>query len=634
MPKTKHSLKTPQDAALYCTLRRALRKAPDFIRGADSVVLLNVPSDRSGEEYDGCAENLLLRFSSDRDDMAYMMIAATDKPRTILKRMDGDFSRKRRLLIFREQGAELPFQVSLKVDVEVDIPPISTMDFRIGCRIAYQMDVSPSEAEAAMSYPLLHVWAALRRGRPIGNALARLAEASALDAKPSSATSESLPPLQDMFGYGQAQDWGMELAQDLIDWQRGKIDWSEVDTGIVLSGPPGVGKTQFAAALARQCNVPIIATSLARWQSRGHLGDLLKAMRADFEKAKESAPCILFCDELDSFGDRNSFSADNRDYSTQVVNGFLELLDGLDGREGVVVIGATNALGRVDPAILRPGRLNRHVAIPLPTASDRIAILQQQLGQVLTRKHHPKLMAATNGFSGADLAKVARDAKRIARRAKRDVTMADISKSLPEMVPITGALRRALAVHEAGHTVAVIALDHGKFYGAMIIDHTRNDSETVPGGGAYFEVPNVAYRTVKTYRDRIVVLLAGIAAEEVLLGAVSDGAGAGPNSDLAQATRIATMLQSGMGMGNRLRHSLAKSDRDLETLRLQDPSVAIWVDDVLRTEFERAKQIIRSHLKLVEAIADELEVKGKVSADQVAKMAAKLDALPRIATSA
>ncbi|MGM4982421.1 AAA family ATPase [Rhizobium sp. 11_C7_N12_5] len=598
------------------------------------MVLLNVPSDRSGEDYDTCAENLLLRFSADRDDIAYMMIAATDKPRTILKRMDGDFSRKRRLLIFREQGAELPFQVSLKVDVEVDIPPISTVDFRIGCRIAYQIDVSPTEAKEAMSYPLLHVWAALRRGRPIRNALARLAEASALDAKPSSAKSESLPPLQGMFGYGQAKDWGMELAQDLIDWQRGKIDWSEVDTGIVLSGPPGVGKTQFAAALARQCNVPIIATSLARWQARGHLGDLLKAMRGDFEKAKETAPCILFCDELDSFGDRNSFSADNKDYSTQVVNGFLELLDGLDGREGVVVIGATNALGRVDSAILRPGRLNRHVAIPLPTASDRIAILQQQLGQPLPRKQLPKLMAATNGFSGADLAKVARDAKRIARRAKRDVTMADIAKSLPEMVAVTGELRRALAVHEAGHSVAVIALDHGKFYGAMIIDHTRNDSETVPGGGAYFEVPNVAYRTVQTYRDRIAVLLAGIAAEEVLLGAVSDGGGAGPNSDLAQATRIATMLQSGMGMGNRLRHSLAKSDRDLETLRLHDPGVAVWVDDVLRIEFERAKHIIRSQLKLVEAIADELEAKGKVSADQVAKMAAKLDASVRIATLA
>lgn len=634
MPKAKHSLKTPQDAALYCTLRRALRKVPNFIRGSDCVVLLNVPSDRSGEDYDACAASLLLQLTADRDDMAYVMIAATDKPRTVIKRLEGDFSGKRRLLIFREQRAELPFQVSLKVDVEVDIPPISTMDFRIGCRIAYQIDVTSSEAEAAMSYPLPHVWAALRRGRPFRNALARLAETFALDAKQSRLKKEGLPPLQDMFGYGAAKDWGLELAQDLIDWQRGQLDWSEVDTGIVLSGPPGVGKTQFAAALARQCNVPIIATSLARWQARGHLGDLLKAMRSDFDKAKECAPCILFCDELDSFGDRNSFSADNRDYSTQVVNGFLEHLDGLDGREGVVVVGATNALDRIDPAILRPGRLTRHVPIPLPTATDRIAILQQQLGQTLPRKQHPRLMAATNGFSGADLAKVARDAKRIARRARRDVTVADIMKSLPEMVAITGELRRALAVHEAGHTVAVVALDHGKFYGAMIIDHTRNDSETVPGGGAFFEVPNVSYRTVQTYRDRIAVLLAGIAAEEVLLGAVSDGAGAGPNSDLAQATRIATVLQSAMGMGNRLRHSLAKSDRDLETLRLHDPNVAIWVDDVLRTEFERAKQIIRSQLKLVEAIAEELEAKGKVSADQVAKMAAKLGAPPRIATLA
>ncbi|OBY05956.1 hypothetical protein BAE36_17285 [Rhizobium leguminosarum bv. trifolii] len=357
-------------------------------------------------------------------------------------------------------------------------------------------------------------------------------------------------------------------------------------------------------------------------------------MRSDFDKAKENAPCILFCDELDSFGDRNSFSADNKDYNTKVVNGFLEHLDGLDGREGVVVIGATNDVSRIDPAILRPGRLNRHVAIPLPTASDRVAMLQQMLGQKLAKRHHSNLIAATSGFSGADLAKVARDAKRIARRAKRDVAVADIIKSLPDMVAITGELRRALAVHEAGHTVAVIALDHGKFYGAMIIDHTRNDSETVPGGGAYFEVPNVGYRTVQTYRDRIAVLLAGIAAEEVFLGAVSDGAGSGPNSDLAQATRIATVLQSGMGMGNRLRHSLAKSDRDLETLRLHDPGVAIWVDDVLRIEFERAKQIIRSQQKLVEAIADELEAKGKVSADQVAKMAAKVNAPTRIATVA
>ena len=634
MSKTKHSLKTPQHAALYCTLRRALRKAPDFLGGADSVVLLNVPAGGAAEDYDPCAQTLLLRMTSDRDDMAYTMIASTDKPRTIIKMIEGDIGKKRRVLIFREPGAELPFQVSLKVDVEVDIPPISFMDFRIGCRLGCQIAVTSSEAEAAMSYPLPYVWAALRRGRPIKDALARLASMSEHGVKGSKGMNQRQPLLQDMHGYGAAKQWGLELAQDLADWQRGKIEWADVDMGIVLSGPPGVGKTQFAAALARQCNIPIVATSLARWQANGHLGDLLKAMRADFNKAKESAPCILFCDELDSFGDRNSFAADNKDYSTQVVNGFLEYLDGLDGREGVVVIGATNALDRIDPAILRPGRLNRHVAIPLPTAADRIAILQQQLGQPLPRKHHPRLMAATEGFSGADLAKVASDAKRAARRGQRDVALADILKAMPEVVAITGKLRRALAAHEAGHTVAILALEYGKFCGAMIINHTRKDSETVRGGGAYFEFPEVGYRTAQTYRDRIAVLLAGMAAEQVLLGAFSDGAGSGPTSDLAQATRIATVLQSGMGMGNRLRHSLARSDHDLQALRLSDPGIASWVDEVLGTEFERAKQIVCNHLPLVEAIDDELEANGKVSPDQVAEMLARFDAKVSIANMA
>jgi transposase len=175
---------------------------------------------------------------------------------------------------------------------------------------------------------------------------------------------------------------------------------------------------------------------------------------------------------------------------------------------------------------------------------------------------------------------------------------------------------------------------YGKFCGAMIINHVRTDRETVQGGGAYFEIPDVGYRTAQTYKDRIAILLAGMAAEYVLLGAVSDGAGSGPTSDLAQATRIATVLQSGMGMGDRLRHSLGRSDHELQALRLSDPGIASWVDETLWTEFERAKQLVCSNLTLLEAIAEELDANGKVSPDQVAKMAAKLDAKSGIAIMA
>lgn len=633
MPKAMQTLKTPQDVALYCTLKRALRKAPDFNRGRNCVVLLNVPEDRVAQDYDASAASLLLRLSADRDDIAYMMIAATDKPKAIIKRLETDHNKKRRLLIFKEQGADLPLQVSLSIDVEVDLAPISVMDFRISCRIANQVDVSVAEAEAVMKYPLDHVWAALRRGRPIKDALARLVKTSKNDENRSRDKGESLL-LEDMYGYGVAKTWGLELAQDLADWQRGSIDWSDIDTGIVLSGPPGTGKTRFATALARQCNVPIIATSLGRWQAHGHLGDLLGAMHRDFAKAKESTPCILFCDELDSFGDRNAFAHDNRDYSIQVVNGFLECLDGLDGREGVIVVGATNNISRIDPAILRPGRLDRHVAIPLPNAMDRIAILQQLLGQKLPQKYHPSLITATKGFSGADLAKVSRDARRIARRAKREVTHDDVVQVLPELVPITGKLRRSLAIHESGHTVAVTVLEHARFHGATIVDHTRNDAQTVQGGGVYYELPKVAYRTAQTYRNQIAVLLAGMAAEEVCLGAVSDGSGAGEHSDLAQATRLATLLQTNMGMGSRLRHSLANNDTELENLRHVDATVTAWVDTVLQAEFGRAKQLIRDNRELVERIADALESRGEVTPTQLAEMVVKPNVSTRIETAA
>ena len=619
MSKAMSPLKKPGEVALYCTLRRALRKAPDFIGGYACAVLLNVPSGQLAEDYDTPAASLMMRFSADKDDMTYAMISAGDKPKGIIKRFETDLSNKRRLLILKEHGADLPLPVLLSVDVEIDLPPISVTDFRIGCRIAYQIDVTSAEAEAAMKFPLDHVWAALRRGYPIKGALARLERVSERVGDQPNSKGE-LPLLKDMFGYGPAKAWGLELAQDLIDWSQAKVDWTEVDTGIVLSGPPGVGKTQFAAALARQCNIPIIATSLGQWQANGHLGDLLRAMRSDFHRAKESTPCILFVDELDSFGDRNSFGHDNKDYSTQVVNAFLEHLDGLEGREGVVVIGATNDVGRIDPAILRPGRLDRHVAIPLPSSTDRIAILQQKLGQKFPRKYHPQLMAATHGFSGADLTKVSRDAKRAARRARRDVTINDVIKALPELVPITGKHRRSLAVHEAGHTMALTVLKHGRFHGAMIIASTRNDGQTALGGGACYELPSVAYRTAQTYRNQIAVLLAGMAAEEIIMGAMSDGAGAGEQSDLAQATRIATLLQTHMGLGNRLRHSLATRDADLEQLRQVDGTVTSWVDGVLHVEFTRAKQLVRDNRDLVERIADALDANGSVTAEQLAEM--------------
>ena len=165
--------------------------------------------------------------------------------------------------------------------------------------------------------------------------------------------SSSGPTLHELAGYGGARDWGISLAEDLKAWKEGVLSWADVDCGILLSGPPGSGKTSYAAALARTCNVPLILGSAARWQARGHLGDMLKAMRRAFTDAEAQSPAILLIDEFDSFANRDDRTGSSDNYHRQVINALLELLDGAHAHEGVVVIGATNYPGIIDPALLR-----------------------------------------------------------------------------------------------------------------------------------------------------------------------------------------------------------------------------------------------------------------------------------------
>jgi len=264
---------------------------------------------------------------------------------------------------------------------------------------------------------------------------------------------EDRPTLDDLHGLGEAAERGRSLARDLADYQAGRIPWSDVDPGMLVSGPTGTGKTTFARALANTCGLNLHAHSLARWQSRGHMGDLLKAMRAAFDAAKRDAPCILFIDELDSFGDRERLSGKNENYEREVINGFLECLDGIGGREGVVVIGATNHPDLIDPAIRRPGRLDRHVVIPLPDLEARKGILRHHLRDALPDTDLTDAADRLEGASGAVIEQAVRDARRRARTDRRAMVNEDLLASLPKRVRLTDASFRRACVHEAGHAV-------------------------------------------------------------------------------------------------------------------------------------------------------------------------------------
>ncbi len=440
-------------------------------------------------------------------------------------------------------------------------------------------------------------------GRSLVDGLRRLRAVQQLSAPAEPETRSQGPTLRELHGFGEAAEWGLELALDLADYKSGKIGWEDVDTGVLLSGPPGTGKTMFADALARTCNVPMVFASSAQWQAAGHLNDFLKAMNFSFDEAASKAPCILFIDEIDAFGDR-AVDDHNADYKRQAINGFLELLDGYERRTGVVVVGATNLPSKLDPAIKRPGRLDKHIPIPLPDAEARLHILRFHSGLDIPTEHRDHVLRSTQGMAGADIQQLVRDARRRARRASRPLEVDDVISLLPSLHPIPLEHLRANAIHEAGHAIVGLELAVGELEFVRILDSvTLRGPEVV--GGAVFTQPPVGRKNRSFYLDQIALCLAGVAAETLVLGDHSDGGTGGNASDLARATELATQVETRFGLGRTLIVEMVE-ESNLPQLRAVDTDLWRAVHRTLEGQKERAISILSDNRAALDEVVEQL----------------------------
>lgn len=522
-------------------------------------------------------------------------------------------------ILFCASLDEVDEEVRLFSDVVRTIPRPTLHQITATFR-RYGHVLTKAEEQMVASESWLRLVYAFQPDRPVPSGLRRLRETTERPPAPKVTPAAIGPVLTDLSGLGPAHNWGLELARDLADFKAGAIPWDDLDAGALVSGPPGTGKTLFAEALARTCDTPIVSASAAQWQANGYLNDLLKAMRESFQKARDMGIAVLFIDELDAIGSRAVNDSQHGDYKRQVINGLLELLDGFERRIGVVVVGATNQPENIDPAILRPGRLDRHFIIPLPDPSERQKIFAFHAGFSVPEDQEERFTRCTVGMSGADLKQLVKDGRRTARRAGTAFSFDHVVKVAKPLVDLPIEHMRVTAFHEAGH--AIIGLEFGmELKGISITDKVVAEGVDKLGG-ALFKMLTLPMKTRSYYLDFITMYLGGLAAETLVFGEFTESVADDPRSDLALATALATKIEACFGMGGTLAIDIVH-DYDLSRLRANDFRTRSAVRETLDRQFTIAKEVLELRKDALHEVAETLMRVHYMSAGEVRKVLGK-----------
>lgn len=337
---------------------------------------------------------------------------------------------------------------------------------------------------------------------------------------------------------------------------------------------------------------------------------MLRAMTATFDEARLKAPCILFIDELDGIGDRKDTDNHARSYRRQVVNELLAQIDGVVGCEGIMLVGATNHAEDIDAAVLRAGRLDMHVTVPLPDAKGIERIFRHHLGSDTFVDLSPVVTAA-RGKTPSDIAGSIRIARATARASGVPLTLGHITAALPHRAVTDSPLARRIAVHEAGHALIAHILKIGDIH-----------ELSLKGNGGEILIYRAAWEgTIKTFDDQIAYCLAGRAAEIIMLGDASGGAGGSENSDLALATSFALQMERTMGLGlnGLLWEPIGAAGRPMTEGERWN------VGQRLELQSKRAVALLSPHLPILAEIAKRLAVSGYLTANDISALLPEIE---------
>jgi cell division protease FtsH len=428
----------------------------------------------------------------------------------------------------------------------------------------------------------------------------------------------------DVAGVEEVRAELMEVVDFLRDPKRFEKLGAQVPKGLLLYGPPGTGKTLLAKAVAHESGANFYSSSAASFvEMFAGLG--AARIRKLFAEARKNAPSIIFIDELDAVGAQRTGHGFNREQD-QTLNQLLVELDGFEGARQVVVMGASNRVQDLDPALLRPGRFDRQMLVAPPDLAGREAILgvHTRSKPLAASVDLNQVARQTSGLSGAELANICNEAAIFAgRRGESYITQHDFDNAIERVVAglqqkkvLTEKERRILAFHEGGH--ALMAHLMGS---AMELQKVTIVSRGEALGYAFYLPEEDRYlHTKEELVDRMIVALAGRAAEEVVFGRVTNGAA----NDLEKVTEIARAMVFEWGMSDSVSSRTMRADNyalSEETKRLRDSEQAVLTD----TAYAEALRLLKKHRSPLDRLAAALLEKETLVRDEVLTMLADVE---------